>query len=237
MKPEKIMDSPIRGMDTLNERAHELEQFLKKDEAAFERRILADVDSLIFAENEAAKNISDAGEWLEVHKSYLLGLCRRYSWVGEVDDLYQETCLAIIKAFGTYDSHQWDVKDTTYYWQCAKNAILMMYRTSKAQRRTGSLLANEEFFSGPEKKDVDEDGIIASVCGSAEDSLMEAETYDFWMRAINRLPKKQRDTMLWTIKGFTQVEVAEKMGVCQASVCGYLKTARSTLSALRKAVA
>ena len=61
MKSEKnIMDSPIPGMDILDERARELEQFLKKDEAAFERRILADVDSLIFAENEAAKNISNA---------------------------------------------------------------------------------------------------------------------------------------------------------------------------------
>lgn len=231
-----IMDSPIPGMDTLDERARELEQFLKNDEAAFERRILADVDSLIFAEDEAAKNISDAGEWLVAHTSYIKRLCKRYSWIGEVDDLYQEACLAIINAFGTYDTHQRDVKDTTYYWKCAKNAIIKVYRTSKAQRRTGSLLANEEFFSGPEKKGVDEDGIIAAVCGSAEDSLMEAEACNFWIQAINRLPKKQCDTMLWTIKGLTQVEVAEKMGISQASVSLYLKTARATLSALRKAV-
>ena len=237
MKSEKnIMDSPIPGMDILDERARELEQFLKKDEAAFERRILADVDSLIFAENEAAKNISNAGEWLMTHKSMLKSLCRKYFWVDEADDLYQEACLAIIRAFGTYDSHQCDAKDTTYYWACAANAIKQVYRASRAQRRQSSQQGNMEFFACPEVKDRDEDGVVAIVCGSAEDSLMEAETCDFWMRAINRLPKKQRDTMLWTIKGLTQVEVAEKMGISQASVSLYLKTARATLSALRKAV-
>ena len=66
---------------------------------------------------------------------------------------------------------------------------------------------------------------------------METESCDFWMRAINRLPKKQREAMLWTIKGLTQVEVAEKLGMSQASVSGFLKEARRTLSALRKAVA
>lgn len=238
MKSEKtIMDSPIPGMDTLEKCSRELERILKKDEAAFERRILADVDSLVFAEDEAAKNISDAGEWLVAHTSYIKGLCKRYSWIGEVDDLYQEACLAIINAFGTYDSHQRDVKDTTYYWACAANAIKMVYRASRTHHRCSSQQTNMEFFAGPEKKDVDEDGVVATVCGSAEDSLMEAETYDFWMRAINRLSKKQRDVMLWTIKGLTQMEIAEKMGMSQTNVCYHLKAARSTLSALKKAVA
>lgn len=236
MKKERIiMDSPIPGMDTLAKCSRELKRTLEQDEGTFERRILADIDSLVFADN--GKTAASAAEWIVEHESFLMSLCKRYSWVGERDDLYQEACLAIISAFGTYDPHQYDVKDTTYYWVCAANGIRKVYRESQAKRRQSSPEGNMKFFAGPATMERDEDGVVALVCGSAEDSLMETESCDFWMRAINRLPKKQREAMLWTIKGLTQVEVAEKLGMSQASVSGFLKEARRTLSALRKAVA
>ena len=236
MKKERIiMDSPIPGMETLAKWSRELKRTLEQDEGTFERRILADIDSLVFADN--GKTAASAAEWIVEHESFLMSLCKRYSWVGEKDDLYQEACLAIISAFGTYDPHQYDVKDTTYYWVCAANGIRKVYRESQAKRRQSSPEGNMKFFAGPATMERDEDGVVALVCGSAEDSLMETESCDFWMRAINRLPKKQREAMLWTIKGLTQVEVAEKLGMSQASVSGFLKEARRTLSALRKAVA
>lgn len=236
MKKERIiMDSPIPGMDTLAKCSRELKRTLEQDEGTFERRILADIDSLVFADN--GKTAASAAEWIVEHESFLMSLCKRYSWVGEKDDLYQEACLAIIGAFGTYDPHQYDVKDTTYYWVCAANGIRKVYRESQAKRRQSSPEGNMKFFAGPATMERDEDGVVALVCGSAEDSLMETESCDFWMRAINRLPEKQREAMLWTIKGLTQVEVAEKLGMSQASVSGFLKEARRTLSALRKAVA
>ena len=113
----------------------------------------------------------------------------------------------------------------------------MVYRASRAQHRCSSQQANMEFFAGPEMKGVDEDGVVAIVCGSAEDFMMEAATYDFWMQAINRLPKKQKAVMLWTIRGLTQAEVAEKMDTNQSNISYHLKAARATLNALRKAMA
>ena len=148
MKKERIiMDSPIPGMDTLAKCSRELKRTLEQDEGTFERRILADIDSLVFADN--GKTAASAAEWIVEHESFLMSLCKRYSWVGEKDDLYQEACLAIISAFGTYDPHQYDVKDTTYYWVCAANGIRKVYRESQAKRRQSSPEGNMKFFAGP----------------------------------------------------------------------------------------
>ena len=225
--------SAISSMSALDEAKTQLEQESEQEETQLTKRLLADVDCLTFHDDQI--RVKSAGEWIENNTKIIKSLCKRCSWFGEPDDIYQEICLAIIRAFGTYDDHQYDVKDTTYYWTCAMNGVKHVYRKTQAKKWQFDHCKAMEFTIGSVVKSKDEDGVVAVITGSAEDSLLESESFEFWMKAIDKLPKNQRKIMLLTIKGLTQVEIAEKMGKGQSFVSYNLNRARTTLNELRKA--
>lgn len=182
-------------------------------------------------------DITDMGEWILAYKPMLLSLCRKYSWADEIEELFQVVCVSVVENFHKYDPHQRDAKRSTYLYVCAENAIKQYCRDMHAKKRTFNYSAVMEYYGVSALTQRDEDGVIALMVDSGEDSLMEAENYDFWMDAIEKLPPNQRDAIRLVIKGYTQMEIAAILGKCQGSVSGYINQARATLNVLRKAVA
>lgn len=228
-----MSESPISSMAKMRAKLEKAELECKATDHMVEEPLHSEFNGLAFFSDE----VRDGAErWICAHEGFISSLCKKYLWIDEFDELFQIACLSVLKAYDRYDPHQRDVKRSTFFYHCMENGIMHHGRAMKAQKRT--FTPDKAFeFHGKTVRERDEDGVLAITTGSAEDSLLESESTQFWLQAINTLPEKQREVLVWTMQGRTQMEIKDIMHCSQASVSGWLKEARKTLEKLRKVVA
>lgn len=157
--------------------------------------------------------------WLENNQNFLRWMIRKY-YSGQIDheDVYQEACIAAWNGYMSYDTSL-GVKLTSYIGKCVQNAIWGLYREESALKRPQAL----SIGLAVEFEDIAADYVLY------EDDYEIREDIRVLLKAICTLPDTERAIILMTAYGVTQVEIAQALGCCQATVSMTLKDVRATI--------
>lgn len=192
-----------------------------------------------------------ATTWLETHENLIFALAHQYAPTrDDVEDFYQEICLAIWSAFGTYDDHRVDVLDTTYYWHVGENRCLEILRSQNAKKRNGKQTIcagvfvdfDHVIYQNPAQDD-DMTMVyreIHNCVESAEESHIKNDQYSILMKGIRKdagLTDSEYAVTAMIANGYTQMYIAKEMGIAQSVVNYRLNKARTKLRKYMKEVA
>lgn len=128
-------------------------------------------------------------------------LSARFSSVQDVDDVIQDAYTRLLKAkeSGTI------VNPRAYLFICARNIVLNRIRHMKYERPTGAV-------------EIDSETIQDSLKNPLENAVTNNDV-EILIKAIQSLPRRCRQIItLRRLYGYTQKEVAEKLGIAQGTV-------------------
>ena len=148
-------------------------------------------------------------------------IARRFENTGvNLEDLISIGTIGLIKAVGTYRRDR-NIKLATYASRCIENEILMHIRKIAPLKAEISL---------DEPINMDYDGnelMLSDILGTEEDMILrpleDAVDLSILRQAVRQLPPREREIItmrfgLEGVKGLTQKEVAQKMGISQSYI-------------------
>ncbi len=160
----------------------------------------------------------------------------------DIEDLEQEAYITVFRAWDVFDSDRVGVLATTYFLTCVNNQFIDLYRRSRAQRRISNLYTVElpSFAYVTSHLSFDDgDADAAPVYDKAffveeniEAKLSDQDAVKHINAVINMLPVMLQEIVKLKAQGLTQVQIGQRLGISQASVCNKLKLAREELRAL-----
>ena len=144
----------------------------------------------------------------EIHKSLMRFASRYFRCPQEIEDVVQDAFVRVIEA-----QHKRDIESPKAY----------LYRTTR------NLALNQLDRSAFKLTDALNDMILGSEAMqtlSLEDQFETQQKFELFCRAVRQLPLKcQRVYILRRVYGFSQVEVAERMGISVKTVEAHLTKA------------
>ncbi|MFT5692110.1 MAG: RNA polymerase sigma-70 factor (ECF subfamily) [Oceanicoccus sp.] len=139
------------------------------------------------------------------HKNGVFAYISRHCPANFVEEVAQETWVAIVKAAESYTIK---AKFKTYLYHIAHNKIVDHWRRVR-----------------PDVEDIDTESLIDCKAGSIDQEYGYAEL----MTAIKRLPNEQRDAFLLREEGFSHEDIAAITGCGRETVKSRLRYAAQTL--------
>lgn len=139
------------------------------------------------------------------HKNGVFAYISRHCPVNVVEEISQETWMAIVNAAESYTVQ---AKFKTYLYHIAHNKIVDHWRRKK-----------------PDAEDIEPDSLVD--CNT--DLMGQEYGYAELMQAIKRLPNEQRDAFLLREEGFSQEDIAVITGCGRETVKSRLRYAARTL--------
>ena len=172
--------------------------------------------------------------YIEENINLLHSVARSYYNTGiEYEDIFQDVCEGAVKALQTYNPKRGSL--STYIVNCAKNQVNMMIRNRNTLSRSAVIISLEQYIP----RDT-EDAAFYSYLNkdlSAVDSLHTNST-DLVDTVYSRtllqqicllieelLSPVQRNILLMHVNGFTQKDIAKKIGMTQGNVSKILRAA------------
>lgn len=211
-------------------------------------RDTVDFGRALFVSNDPKKALVE--EWISKHESLLTGLCKKwlrslkvygYEW----DDLYQESCLAILQAWDSYDSDRCGILPESYFSKVIENRFSGIIRKSRSNKRksafNGISLTELEPMLYTEEELGNSDRITDQNCGYykyaenfKDKADVEAEVFaslsvEEIKASIAKLPEKVRSVAELRAMELNQKEIAAIIGLSQPYVSGKLKSAKNQL--------
>jgi RNA polymerase sigma factor (sigma-70 family) len=184
------------------------------------------------------------GEWIEANTRLIMYLIKTYGQdlATPTEELFQEACLHIWRAWEKYDVNRCDVKRSTFLSQVVKNIIWQQWRRENAKKRQASLPSTdanqaETITQTPanwRQRLASLHGLSTDPHGRDMDEILDARTK---VRAIRVFLQKQPEVsrqafhLCWEL-GYSQVEAAKKIGCSQSKVSLVLSALRKELKAL-----
>lgn len=174
--------------------------------------------------------------WMEENRKIILSAVQSYRVSYEIDDLQQMAAEATLKAFENFDPKR-GVKLSTYVFRAIKNEINMQVRSDKAQKRSAVVVP----FSSTETLDGQATLGYENIDTSRTDWLhqpqmsidkrLEYQEAIRYLRSLieTRLSRQEREVLIRTLNGETQVSIARLIGCSQAKISNMYKMIRAKL--------
>lgn len=167
-----------------------------------------------------------------VHRCKIVGF--------EYQDLFQEACIGLTKAFESYDDDR-KVKFQTYAYKAMMNEVLCYVRKCNAKCRKSNVpvvsfdsdnqSSNGDSMAGYSNKDVSETDYLHSPQTSMEEALEIREIYNKVMELSDQILTSQEKTaLMMTVDGHTQSEIADKLQIAQAKVSKITRGAKCKIA-------
>jgi RNA polymerase sigma-70 factor (ECF subfamily) len=127
------------------------------------------------------------------------------------EDLFQETLIKVWKGIKSYNDQN---KFSSWLFSIAHNTAVDFLRSASARNRTSPIEDTNEYSGN----------------NNPYESLVEKETYEMVMSAVNKLPEKQRNVFLLRQHGgLTFKEIAKTMDQPLNTVLGHMHYAVSKI--------
>lgn len=167
-----------------------------------------------------------------VHRCKIVGF--------EYQDLFQEACKGLTKAFSSYDDDR-KVKFETYAYKAMMNEVLCYVRKSNAKCRRSDVpvvsfdsdnqSANGDSMAGYSNKDVSETDYLHASQPSMEEAVEIREIYDKVMELSDQILTSQEKTaLMMSCDGHTQSEIAEVLNIKQVNISKIIRGAKCKIA-------
>ena len=161
-------------------------------------------------------------------------IARKFESTGiSLEDLVSIGTIGLIKAVNTYRCDK-NTKLATYSSRCIENEILMYLRKSANARTEISI--DEPLSTDNEGGELSLSDVLGTEPDTVSRPLEDMTEMDILKRFVEGLPKREKEIVLMRYgldgsDGFTQKEVAEKLGISQSYIS---RLEKKILTRLRK---
>ncbi len=159
-------------------------------------------------------------------------IVKKYSGAGEADDLISVGSIGLIKGIQTFEYGKGS-QLATYAARCIENEILMYIRANKKHKCNVSL--SETVGSDKDGNDITLIDVLSVPADSVVEEVENKVLMEKIVACVNKLPPRERTiiALRYGLNGgaaYTQLQVAEKLGISRSYVSRIEKRVLSQIS-------